>query len=188
MDFTLSDIRGHPPSVSFRFWLPSTLYSASVTMASPVQLPLTSAFRFKRGRAFHEIETWILPVFPASGFELPCIRHINCDYCRLGILLPPRHRLLFRRFYLVELIPCRLHLRKWSAHQPRFNANNRHLTAEGGPPPVPVRLDRVSFSMERTINWKPSDLRNSGGAARTMETWVKTSGMDKALMSWAGCC
>ena len=37
--------------------------------------------------------------------------------------------------------------------------------------------------MERTINWKPSDLKN-GGAARTMETWVKTSGTNKALMSW----
>ena len=59
------DIRGHPPSVSFRFWLPSTLvFPASVTMASPVQLPLTSAFSVQTGKSFPmKSKLGILPVF-----------------------------------------------------------------------------------------------------------------------------
>ena len=64
-------------------------------------------------------------------------------------------------------------------------ANNRHLTAEGGATTGTgqvgngIVLDGSNDQLE-AIGYKGV----TGGAARSMETWVKTSGTNKALMSW----
>ena len=64
-------------------------------------------------------------------------------------------------------------------------SNNRHLTAEGGATTGAgqvgngIVLDGSNDQLE-AVGFKGI----TGGAARTMETWVKTSGTDKALMSW----
>ena len=64
-------------------------------------------------------------------------------------------------------------------------SNNRHLTAEGGATTGTgqvgngIVLDGSNDQLE-AIGYKGV----TGGSARSLETWVKTSGTDDALMSW----
>ena len=64
-------------------------------------------------------------------------------------------------------------------------ANNRHLTAEGGPSTAigqvgnGIVLDGSNDQLE-AVGYKGV----TGGKQRTMETWIKTSASDDAIMSW----